>query len=185
MIERINRELDLQTPQTTAPEQDNRLSAIAGSLFRIAIVLIILVMAIWGAARLFRHQFTNRTQGQWLKVVDEVTLGNNQGILLCKLEKQVFVLGVTEHQVNYLFTVKDSALVEEIEQAVQAETSLGSRAVVSRFTGFKTAFSRSGKKTPGQFHVLLQDNLTRIKPLTISDEIIDEREEHDHGATQL
>jgi flagellar protein FliO/FliZ len=187
-IEDLNRELDKTTPQTTetaapggatgqtAEDGVSVLPTVAGSLFRIVIVLVVLVVVIWGVAKVFQNKFTHRVQGKWLQVVDEVTLGNNRGILLCQLGEQVFTLGVTDHQVTFLFSVEDEELLQGVAREGAAD-SLPEEDFLVPPSGIGRLFSRPGKKRTRSFHALLQDSLDRIKPLIHSNE----REENDHA----
>jgi flagellar biogenesis protein FliO len=184
-MEDLNQELDKQAPQITQLESaqpgdtvTGGLGMILSGLLRVVVVLVILLLLAWALGRIFQRRFTGTRTGKWLKVVDEVTLGNNRSVVLCRLENQVFALGVTEQQVNYLFPVEDEDLLRFMEQEnLLAELAEADKA--SPGIGFKQRFSRAlSGSGPERFRTLLQDNLTRGK----QPPIIDKREENNHDA---
>ncbi len=109
-MEDLNKELNkAQQPQAESP-------SIVLSLFKLLVVLGLIVAAAWSIIHLFRRQLGTKMQGTWLKVVDEVMLGQNRGVVLCEVNGRIYALGVTEGQINLLFEIEDHELLEEIHK---------------------------------------------------------------------
>ena len=53
--------------------------------------------------------------------VDEVTLGQNKGIILCEVGEKVFAVGVTDHNISVLFEVTHPKLLEEISMEMDSK----------------------------------------------------------------
>ena len=194
-IEGLNQELEKQAVESS-PSGNNSVNAspqvegsfsvrvVMQSLLRIVVVLIIIVVAIWFTGRYFRSKFSSRLQGRWLKVVDEVVLGQNRGVVLCKIEDKIFALGITEQQINYLFTVDDELLTREINHQIENDFSdvQNSNSASMSKNGWaatiKRWFSPGQQKKSKNFHALVQKNLDRVSPLTFEEE----REENNNDA---
>jgi len=109
-IQDLNKELNNQ--QTTNVKSTN----LWLSFFQLIIVLGLIVAAAWSIIRLFGKQINAKMQGTWMHVVDEVSLGQNRGIVLCEVGGKIYALGVTDKEINMLFEVDNPKLMDEISQ---------------------------------------------------------------------
>ena len=194
-FEGLNDELKKQAVEPSSSENNSvnaspqvndsfKVGVVLQSLLRIVVVLIVIVVAIWFTGRYLRNKFSSRLQGRWLKVVDEVVLGQNRGVVLCKIEDKIFALGITEQQINYLFTVDDELLTREIDHQIENGFSETQSSISQSMpkTGWvatiKRWFSSGQPKKSKNFHALVQKNLDRVSPLTFEEE----REENNNDA---
>ena len=106
-MDKLNQELDSQPQEADKPN-------LVVEFFKLLVALVLIVAAAWSIIKLFSHQATARMQGTWLHVVDEVTLGQNKGIILCEVGEKIFAVGVTDHNISVLFEVTHPKLLEEI-----------------------------------------------------------------------
>lgn len=163
-MDKLNQEFDRQQQQTM--DKPNLLV----EFMKLVMVLALIVGAAWSIIRLFSRQITSRMQGTWLHVVDEVTLGQNRGILLCEVGERIYAVGVTDHNISVLFEVTHPKLLEEISLGLENERSrpstdawqnLGSQ-IKSRLN--KVAPYRQTQKV--DFHSLMEEQVKRIQNIS-------------------
>lgn len=164
-IDQLNTAMDQET--TPAP-QDNYL--LVGFLKLIG-VLIVIIAIVWLLVRMFGRQIRARMQGSWLRVLDEVSLGQNRGVVLCEINGKIYALGVTDHQINCLFELDDPELLADIELAsMQAaeEQKLAEPAWLARVNQWLDRLggqSRRRAPVPRNFHRLVQEQSQRMKDI--------------------
>jgi flagellar protein FliO/FliZ len=95
-MDKLNQELDSQPQAMDKPN-------LAIEFIKLMVVLVLIIAVAWFLIRVFSRQVASRMQGTWLRVVDEVTLGQNKGIILCEVGERVFAVGVTDHNISVLF----------------------------------------------------------------------------------
>jgi flagellar protein FliO/FliZ len=113
-MDKLNQELDSQPQEAGKPN-------LVVEFIKLLVVLVLIVGAAWSIIKLFSRQATSRMQGTWLHVVDEVTLGQNKGIILCEVGEKVFAVGVTDHNISVLFEVTHPKLLEEISMEMDSK----------------------------------------------------------------
>jgi flagellar protein FliO/FliZ len=109
-FEEFNKVMDEQEQK---PEESHNLWL---DLLKLVLILGLIVGATWSLVKVFSKQLGKKMQGTWLQVVDEVALGQNRGIVLCEIGEKLYALGVTDHNISFLFEVDNSGLLEEISQ---------------------------------------------------------------------
>lgn len=164
-IDQLNKELDQQAaPQ---PQDDYLLFG----FLKLAAVLAIIVLAVWLLLKLFGKQIRSRMQGSWLRVIDEVSLGQNRGVVLCEIGGRIYALGVTDHQINMLFDIDDPDLLADIELANLETVSEENEAQSGWTAGFNKWLDILGGKRyrrpprPKNFHRLVQEQSQRMKDI--------------------
>jgi len=116
-MEKLNQELDNQQQQGL--DQPNLILEFLKLLF----VLALIVAAAWSVIKIFSQQVSSRMQGTWLHVVDEVTLGQNKGIILCEVGERIFAIGITDHNISLLFEITHPKLLEEISLEMENKSA--------------------------------------------------------------
>ncbi|MBM7773327.1 flagellar protein FliO/FliZ [Actinokineospora baliensis] len=71
-------------------------------LLRVFIALLLVLAALWLAARLARRPMRNRRRGGALDVLARTQLSRGASVAVIQVDKTALVLGVTDHQVNLL-----------------------------------------------------------------------------------
>ena len=85
-------------------------------LFRYTLtVLAVIVLTAFGAkyiAGKFRLETT--TSGNWVQILDQVTIWNNKGLLLVDIEGKGYILGVSDNGINVISTIEDKERLDEL-----------------------------------------------------------------------
>ncbi|MDD2620546.1 MAG: flagellar biosynthetic protein FliO [Syntrophomonadaceae bacterium] len=110
-IQQLNKELEKQQELNT---QTNNIWI---DFIKLIVILGLIIGVAWSLIRLFGKQVNRKMEGTWLHVVDEVMLGQNRGIVLCEIGEKIYALGVTDHNISFLFEVNNAKLLEEIGQS--------------------------------------------------------------------
>ncbi|RLK53644.1 flagellar biosynthetic protein FliO [Actinokineospora cianjurensis] len=71
-------------------------------LLRVFIALLLVLGALWLAARLARRPMRNRRRGGTMDVLARTQLSRGASVTVVQVDKTALVLGVTDHQVNLL-----------------------------------------------------------------------------------
>jgi len=165
-MDKLNQELDNQQQQQV--DQPN----LVIEFLKLLLVLALIVAAAWSIIKLFSRQVSSRMQGTWMRVVDEVTLGQNKGIILCEVGERIFALGVTDHNISLLFEVTNPKLLEEI--SLEMENKPANLPVDSMRNLWTNIAARWGKSLPqrvstGQrtdFQTLMEEQVKRIQNIS-------------------
>ena len=136
---------------------------------KLIFILALIVGAAWSIIRLFGSKASNRLQGTWIRVVDEVMLGQNRGIVLCEVGEKAYAVGVTDHNITVLFEIDNPKLLEEISQSniTVVETEAGfnwNRWREAFFNFFKLRKSRS--RVPDKFHLLIEQQAKMLDEIS-------------------
>lgn len=163
-MEKLNQELDSQPQEADKPN-------LVVEFFKLLVVLVLIVAAAWSIIKLFSRQATTRMQGTWLHVVDEVTLGQNKGIILCEVGEKIFAVGVTDHNISLLFEVTHPKLLEEI--SIEMDSRPTNPAPGLQFV-WDSLSSRWGRALPRRsperkrtdFQFLMEEQVKRIQNIS-------------------
>ncbi|GAA3043583.1 flagellar biosynthetic protein FliO [Actinokineospora globicatena] len=71
-------------------------------LLRVFIALLLVLAALWVAARLARRPMRNRRRGGTMDVLARTQLSRGASVTVVQVDQTALVLGVTDHQVNLL-----------------------------------------------------------------------------------
>lgn len=160
---------DVQKAIDNQQVEDTKAPNLFWNFVKLIFVLALIVGAAWSIIRLFGSKASNRLQGTWINVVDEVMLGQNRGIVLCEVGEKVYAVGVTDHNVTVLFEIDNPKLLEEISKSniTVVETEAGFNWSQWRevfFNFFKPRKSRS--KVPNNFHLLIEQQAKMLDEIS-------------------
>ena len=136
---------------------------------KLLVVLAIIIGAAWSVIRIFNNKATSKMQGNWLHIVDEVLLGQNRGIALCKVGEKLYALGVTDHNISVLFEIDNPELLEEISASSNVVMD---ESKISTFSPIKSKLNnilRPGPKSPplkSNFHTLISEQLQKLEQIS-------------------
>jgi len=165
-MDKLNQELETQQQQEI--DQPNLII----EFIKLILVLALIVAAAWSIIKLFSRQVSSRMQGTWMHVVDEVTLGQNKGIILCEVGERVFAVGVTDHNISLLFEVTNPKLLEEISLEMENKpANLPADGVRNLWNGITSLWGKSlpqrlstGQKT--NFQSLMEEQVNRLQTIS-------------------
>lgn len=134
---------------------------------KLIFILGLIIAAAWFIIRVFSKQARRRLQGTWLHVADEVMLGQNRGIVLCEVAQQLYALGVTDHNITFLFEVDDPQILKEISQMplISGYDEPGAN-LLKKFIGEWTPGRSRPRKSQEEFHRLMEEQVARIKNIS-------------------
>lgn len=136
---------------------------------KLIIILALIIGAAWSIIRLFGNKASNRLQGTWIQVVDEVMLGQNRGIVLCEVGEKVYAVGVTDHNITILFEIDNPKLLEEISKSnitvVETEAAFNwSQWKETLSSLFKPR--KSMPRVPDNFHRLIEEQSKKLDEIS-------------------
>lgn len=100
--------LNYQEPGSFDPPQMGAL------LLRVVISLVVVLgLAVLVTKFLQRRTFISRP-GHWIRVLDQVMVGPNKGLLLAEIAGKIYVLGITDHNITKLLEIEDPEQVAAI-----------------------------------------------------------------------
>lgn len=160
-FEQVTQELNKSEPMVTSNE------SVFLNFIKLFCVLAVIILFTWIILKLFSHQVRNKIQGRWIQVIDEIVLGQNKGIVLCKINQQLYALGITDHQINLLFEIDDLELIKlinETEKVPDHNYSFKPKL-------FKSVLNKNNlqdKQVKQDFHLLMQAQINKIKNMSLS-----------------
>lgn len=84
-------------------QQPVELPSMAGYFFRVLISLIVIIILTYLIINLIKKQNDfQQKQKSWIRIIDYQALGANRGIYLVDMLSAIYVLGVSEGQINIL-----------------------------------------------------------------------------------
>lgn len=94
-------------------------------LLRLSLSLALVIVLILAAAWLARRSGLLRNRGQAdIAIIASQPLGGRNSIVVIEVEKKRLVLGITQHQINLLHTLPETAAFEStLQQAMHPNTS--------------------------------------------------------------
>ena len=149
-------------------EPESQPTSLILSFFKLILVLGVILAAAWSIIHLFTKQYNAKMQGTWMHVVDEVTLGQNRGIVLCEVGGKVYALGVTDKEINLLFEVDNPKLMEEISSGNYASDVINPQSLPNWITQITRQIQLKKKpESPMKFQNIMQEQSRKIKELAI------------------
>jgi len=95
--------LAVEEAAVPVPQQPVEMPSVAGLFFRIIVSLIFILGITYVVMRVLKRQNDlQQRQKSWIRVFDYQGLGTNRGIYLLEILGDVYVLGVSEGQINIL-----------------------------------------------------------------------------------
>ena len=85
----------------------------------------VLILA-WGIFRLFGRNLRSRMQGRYMRVLDEIGLGPNRGIVVIEIGGKAFIIGITDHQISMLGELTDARVIEDMIMTSMEDTHVSS-----------------------------------------------------------
>ncbi|HWP98595.1 MAG TPA: flagellar biosynthetic protein FliO [Syntrophomonadaceae bacterium] len=135
---------------------------------KLVFILGVIIAAAWFIIRIFSKQARRRLQGNWLHVVDEVMLGQNRGIVLCEVAQRLYALGVTDHNITFLFEIDNPQILKEISQMPLTAGEDGAEAhPLKTFLNQWTKGPSGSQRNQDEFHRLMEEQVGRIKSISL------------------
>ena len=101
--------LDLTEDAQTVPPP-----SMLGLFFRLMVSLVIIVGLAYLVMRLMRKNMRVLSRAENIKVLDHHSFSLNKGVYITQIAGQVYVLGITDHNINLITEITDSETIERL-----------------------------------------------------------------------
>lgn len=104
--------------------------SMGSTLLRLILSLIIVIVLIFLLIKFFQRQMPFTRSGRWMRILDQVVIGQNRALILAEIAGKIYVLGITEHNITKLLEIDDPSKValfsaEEMEEVILTPSGRG------------------------------------------------------------
>jgi flagellar biogenesis protein FliO len=145
-----------------------KLPSVAGLFFRIIISLALILLLTYGILKLLKKQQTlEQRQKGWIEIYDYQALGMNRGIYLMQIFSRIYVVGVSEGQINILQEIEpDNTAWLELKESMMNPPKPLKGGLFRMKELWKTLGQGPGKDETNSFQRQLQEQIDRAHRLT-------------------
>lgn len=164
-IQSEQQKADLQYQDTAKAETPSVFWIIVQMILALGLIIVLA----WGAIQFLGSRINSRLQGQWIRVLDEVILGQNRGIVAVEIGGRVFLLGVTDHQISMLTELDDEQLIQNMIAAgyeknqSTSSSILAVEGVAGAIDWLKDRITGGEQKQRKHFHNVMNDKVRMLE----------------------
>lgn len=136
-------------------------------IIQLILALGLIVLLAWVLIQLFGSRLNNKLQGRWIRVVDEVVLGQNRGIVAMEAGGRVFLVGVTDHQISMLLEIDDSQLVQDMLAAGYEPGQVQNPVLEALIKKVRERIPGNRVEKKDEFHSVMDDRLRSLERMNI------------------
>jgi flagellar biosynthetic protein FliO len=85
--------------------------SMGSTLLRLILSLLIVVVLAFLLIKFFQRQMPFTRSGRWMRVLDQMVIGQNRALLLTEIAGKIYVLGITDHNITKILEIDDPAKV--------------------------------------------------------------------------
>ncbi len=85
--------------------------SMGSTLLRLILSLIIVIVLIFLLIKFFQRQMPFTRSGRWMRIIDQVVIGQNRALILAEIAGKIYVLGITDHNITKLLEIDDPSKV--------------------------------------------------------------------------
>lgn len=124
---------------------------------------LILVLA-WGMIRIFGGNLRGRTQGRHMRVLDEINLGPNRGMVVVEVGGKVFIVGITDHQISMLGELDDKGIIEDMRMTYMENPYVPSAASITawKYVKDKLTSGLHSKESTRKFDSMINQRMQAL-----------------------
>lgn len=145
-------------------------------IVQMLVALGLIVLLAWGAIQILGRKMNHRMQGRWIRVLDEVVLGQNRGIVVLEVGGRAFLVGITDHQISMLFEIEDQQLVQDMMASGYEENRLIGPGWDSFIQRFIKRHSLSQKGDSQEFKSLMGDKVRALERMAARIRELDDKD---------
>ena len=95
--------------------------SMGSTLLRLILSFLIVIILIFLLIKFLQRQMPFTRSGRWMRILDQVVIGQNRALILAEIAGKIYVLGITEHNITKLLEIDDPSKValfsaEEMEE---------------------------------------------------------------------
>ncbi len=150
--------LDLSEPQV-AP-----MPSMITMFLKLVISLVVIVGLAYLTMRVLRKNVRVLSRGTNITVLDQYAFSLNKGVYITKIAERVYVLGVTDHNINLITEITDRAVIDAlIAQAKERESEpIIPPSILERILPSLVSQPASGKNS---FNVHIQQQIRKLQSI--------------------
>ncbi|MHB8170466.1 MAG: FliO/MopB family protein [Thermincolia bacterium] len=142
--------------------------SIVSSIVQILISLLVIGGLAYLTTKFMKNNLHWRSQGEWIKIYEQQSLGLNKGLFITEVAGKVYVLGVTETAITVISEITDRELIEDMQITFMEKQQLqavnpGLVQWLAKLLGNK---SGSNVTEQGNFKTHIQDQVKKLQELS-------------------
>ncbi|MBM7867120.1 hypothetical protein GTO89_10485 [Heliobacterium gestii] len=115
--------LDKTYTQQAEAEQKAGPVSTGDLLIRLVGTLVLVGISGWVVVKLWKRKQQTAGQGNWLAVLDQVSLAPNKNLFVTDIAGKVFVIGVTDHSIQPIMEITDGQVIDALRQVQEENQS--------------------------------------------------------------
>ncbi|MBC9783427.1 flagellar biosynthetic protein FliO [Heliobacterium chlorum] len=152
-------------PQSVAAsDKSGTMPGTGDLLLRLFLTLVVLGGVGWGVVRFWKRSFQVPSRGNWLAVLDQVSLGPNKNIYVTEIAGKVFVIGATDHAIQPIMEITDENMIDSIRQS---QTEAQQKSLLEEVLGLikKTTGKERSEASEQSFHLEMMQQIDKLNRL--------------------
>ncbi|MGE5397852.1 MAG: flagellar biosynthetic protein FliO [Chitinophagales bacterium] len=151
-------QVDLKYQEPAASKSPNFFWMALQMLFALGLIIFLA----WVVIQVLGKRMGPKFQGKWIRVLDEVVLGQNRGVVILELEGRAFLLGVTDHNINVLMEIENRQIIETMlaESYNENSSADGLDKIISKI---RDRIPQLRRDNADSFHFLMDDKIRTLQ----------------------
>ena len=106
-----------------------------GQFLKIVVILAVIIVLIWLTLSILKRLTGMRSASSGIEMAGGVSLGSRRSIQFVKIGPKLYLLGITDQQVNLIHIIRDPQEIESILNSRRAATQEPFSALLRKLTG--------------------------------------------------
>ncbi|MDA8233833.1 MAG: flagellar biosynthetic protein FliO [Clostridia bacterium] len=142
--------------------------SIVSSIVQILVSLLVIGGLAYLTAKFMKNNLQFRSQGEWIKIYEQQSLGLNKGLFITEVVGKVYILGVTENAITVISEITDRELIEDMQLTFIEKQQLqaikpGFTQWLAKLMGNKSVTNLTEQET---FKTHIQDQVKKLQEIT-------------------
>ncbi|MZP30545.1 hypothetical protein GTO91_12560 [Heliobacterium undosum] len=157
--------LDQTYTQRSETEQKPGPVSTGDLLIRLFGTLFLVGITGWVVVKFWKRKQQTAGQGNWMAVLDQVSLAPNKNLFVTDIAGKVFVIGVTDHSIQPIMEITDAQVIEALRQVQEEDRQAPPAALGLDFlSGLLGKGNRQSDSEPS-FHAEMTKQIQRLNAL--------------------
>jgi len=178
-MESEQQEVQLDYQETQKIETPNVFWMVVQMILALCLILVLA----WGMIRIFGGNLRGRTQGRYMRVLDEINLGPNRGVAVVEVGGKVFIVGITDHQLSMLGELDDKDIIEDMRMTSMENPYVSSAASITawRYVKDKLISGLHRKESIREFDSMINQRMQALDRMSHRLRNLSSRQHKDDG----
>ncbi|WP_187147771.1 FliO/MopB family protein [Heliomicrobium modesticaldum] len=156
--------LDQTYTQRIETEQKRGPVSTGDLLIRLFGTLFLVGITGWVVVKFWKKKQQTAGQGNWMAVLDQVSLAPNKNLVVTDIAGKIFVIGVTDHSVQPIMEITDAQVIEALRQVQKEERQAPTAWGIDLLSGLLGKSNRQSDPVPS-FHAEMTKQIQRLHAL--------------------